>query len=79
MLDIAMQACQASSEGFRMWKIRRSCSTSKLRQAEISQASRFEADGASEHGTRQLCVTWVDIVLRARPTRAVDEARSRIE
>src|SRR5450432_2145935 len=42
MLDIAMQACQASSEGFRMWKIQRSCCTSKLRHAEIFRALRFE-------------------------------------
>jgi len=41
MLDIAMQACQAPSEGFRMSKIQRSCCTSKLRQAEIPRALRF--------------------------------------
>src|SRR5260370_40014173 len=38
MLDIAMRACQASSEGFRRWKIQRSCSTSKLCQGKISRA-----------------------------------------
>jgi hypothetical protein len=50
MLDIAMQACQASSEGFRNSLLTRSRCTSKLRRPGISQAFDPDPMAASDMG-----------------------------